>query len=79
MLRGGKYFPWPIILKNILIKGRTDLWGGKGYKYPHDFGGYVEQDYVPGRVSYYKPTVNGFEGEIRKRLEGLKKAEPRKG
>jgi putative ATPase len=38
------------------------------YKYPHDFGGYVEQQYLPdslkGKV-YYKPKDNGFEKEVK--------------
>ncbi|MBI5097382.1 MAG: replication-associated recombination protein A [Nitrospirae bacterium] len=78
-VESGKIFPVPDYLKDSHYKGAAKLGRGKGYKYPHDFGGYVEQDYVPGGVSYYNPTGNGFEGEIRKRLEGLKKAEPRKG
>jgi len=78
-VESGKIFPAPDYLKDSHYKGASKLGRGKGYKYPHDFGGYVEQDYVPGGVSYYNPTVNGFEGEIKKRLEGLKKAEPRKG
>lgn len=78
-VESGKIFPVPDYLKDSHYKGAARLGRGKGYKYPHDFGGYVEQDYVPGGVSYYNPTGNGFEGEIRKRLEGLKKAEPRKG
>jgi putative ATPase len=78
-VESGKIFPVPDYLKDSHYKGASKLGRGKGYKYPHDFGGYVEQDYMPGGVNYYNPTVNGFEGEIRKMLEGLKKAEPRKG
>ncbi|MBQ9782507.1 MAG: replication-associated recombination protein A [Clostridia bacterium] len=39
------------------------------YKYPHDYGGYVEQQYLPdslvGKV-YYTPSNNGFEKEIKR-------------
>ncbi|MCR4400883.1 MAG: replication-associated recombination protein A, partial [Syntrophomonadaceae bacterium] len=39
---------------------------GVGYLYPHDFGGYVAQDYLPpelkGRV-FYRPSGNGEEQE----------------
>lgn len=38
------------------------------YKYPHDYGGYVEQQYMPdGLVDrvYYSPTENGFEKKLR--------------
>ena len=35
-----------------------------GYKYPHDFGGWVEQQYLPDTLKnerFYKPSDNGFE------------------
>ncbi len=38
------------------------------YKYPHDFGGYCEQQYLPNSLKdrvYYTPTDNGFEKEIK--------------
>ncbi len=31
------------------------------YKYPHDFGGYVKQEYLKENISYYKPQGIGFE------------------
>ena len=41
------------------------------YKYPHDYGGYVEQQYLPDRLKgrrYYIPSNNGREkGMIRKK------------
>jgi putative ATPase len=48
-----------------------DLSYGKGYKYPHNHGGYIEQSYLPEELrgkEYYKPTENGFDKEIKKRL-----------
>ncbi len=39
----------------------------KGYKYPHDFGGYVVQDYLPDKlngVTFYKPLNNGYESKL---------------
>jgi len=47
---------------------------GKGYKYPHDFGGYVQQDYLPdeiGTVNFYHPSSNGYENTIREFLQTL--------
>ena len=47
---------------------------GKGYKYPHDFGGYVEQNYLPAemtKVSFYKPGCNGYENTIQEFLRSL--------
>jgi len=38
-----------------------------GYKYPHDFGGYVEQQYLPDTLKdsvFYTPSDNGFEGKL---------------
>lgn len=39
----------------------------EGYKYPHDFGGWVEQQYLPDslkELQLYKPSENGFEGKL---------------
>ncbi len=47
---------------------------GKGYKYPHDFGGYVEQNYLPAelaKVSFYQPGSNGYENTIQEFLRSL--------
>jgi putative ATPase len=45
-----------------------------GYIYPHDKGGFAEQDYFPAEVgvrSYYRPTENGIEKRIKERLRQL--------
>lgn len=42
------------------------------YKYPHKFGGYVEQDYGAGK-KYYFPKAVGEETRIKKFLEDLKR------
>lgn len=43
------------------------------YKYPHDYGGYVEQQYLPNKLKdriYYTPSQNGKEKNIiRKKLQ----------
>ena len=49
---------------------------GKDYLYPHNFGGYVQQQYLPDNlyeegVKYYRPTANGSEASFKKFLEGL--------
>ena len=49
---------------------------GEGYLYPHDFGGYVEQDYLPrelGPVSFYQPGNNGYEQKIRQYLDSIRR------
>ena len=46
-----------------------------GYKYPHDYGGWVEQQYLPDELKdakFYEPTENGFEAEIKRRQEERK-------
>lgn len=46
------------------------------YKYPHAYGGYVEQDYLPARLKgtrFYYPTRNGHEAKIKETMERLDK------
>lgn len=70
----------PPHLKDSHYKGANDLGYGQGYKYPHAFGGYVEQQYLPDNlykegVKYYKPTENGSEAAFKKYLESLQRYE----
>ena len=39
----------------------------EGYKYPHSFGGWVEQQYLPDAIKderFYEPSSNGFEKNL---------------
>ncbi len=45
----------PDHLKDSSYPGAKKLGHGKGYKYPHDYGGHVEQEYLQKKRSYYKP------------------------
>jgi putative ATPase len=45
----------PDHLKDASYSGAKKLGHGEGYKYPHDFGGHVEQDYMPKKKKYYAP------------------------
>lgn len=45
----------PDHLKDTHYPGALKLGHGKGYKYPHDYGGYVEQEYLPKKKKYYNP------------------------
>lgn len=41
-----------------------------GYKYPHDYGGWVEQQYLPDEVKnevFYRPSDHGYEADVRER------------
>lgn len=68
----------PDHLKDSHYAGAKKMGLGEGYKYPHQFGGYVKQQYLPDNlfregVKYYKPTDNGSESSFKKYLESLDK------
>ena len=47
-----------------------------GYKYPHDYGGYVEQQYLPDDLKdakFYVPSDHGYEKVVKERQERMKK------
>jgi putative ATPase len=65
--------PVPLDIRNAPTSLMKDLGYGKDYKYPHDYPDhFVEEEYLPenlkGRI-YYHPAEQGFEKEIKKRLE----------
>ena len=52
----------PPYLKDNSFGSKEDKSQKTNYKYPHDYGGYVEQQYLPDEVQgevYYTPTGNG--------------------
>ena len=62
----GKIYPIPHHIKDNNYKSATKL-NHKGYKYPHDYGGYVKQQYLPNELKstkYYKPLTNGVEEKL---------------
>ena len=68
----------PAHLKDSHYAGAKAMGIGKEYKYPHQFGGYLKQQYLPDDlylegVKYYKPTENGSESSFKKYLESLDK------
>ncbi len=57
----------PPYLKDNSFGGKEDKANSKLYKYPHNFGGYVEQQYLPDSLKskvYYVPTGRGYEQEV---------------
>jgi AAA ATPase central domain protein len=55
----------PVHLRDTHYFGSENRTGG--YLYPHDFGGYVEQQYLPDSLKerqYYHPGNNGYEAHI---------------
>lgn len=66
----------PLHLKDAHYQGAKKMGIGKDYKYPHAYGGYIQQQYLPDNlyaegVKYYEPTSNGSESSFKKFLEGL--------
>jgi len=46
---------------------------GEGYKYAHSFPDHhVKQSYLPEKRRYYEPTDQGFEREMKSRLNKLR-------
>lgn len=69
-------FEPPNHIKDSHYKGAVDR-GFIGYLYPHDFGGYVEQQYLPidskiANETFYFPTDNGSEASFKKYLKSIR-------
>jgi putative ATPase len=76
-VRSGRTLPVPEHLRDNHYRGAKELGRGEGYQYSHNFeGGWVEQAYLPEERRYYEPVDRGYEAEIRKRLEALRKPGP---
>jgi putative ATPase len=64
----------PNHLMDAHYKGAAKLGHGVGYMYPHSYGGFVKQQYLPNshkNKTYYNPTSNGVEARIKERLNRL--------
>ncbi len=75
-LRTRKIDDVPDHLKDAHYKGAKEMGLGSDYKYPHAYGGYVQQQYLPDnlyseKARYYEPTSNGSEASFKKFLESL--------
>jgi putative ATPase len=58
----------PPYLKDNSKASPEDKAMSRAYKYPHDYGGYVEQQYLPDSLKdkiYYVPGDNGYENEVK--------------
>lgn len=58
----------PLYLRDPNYKGDNEK--VSGYKYPHSYGGWVKQQYLPDEIKdavFYEPTENGFEKVIKER------------
>jgi putative ATPase len=73
-VKAGRTLQVPDHLRDASYKGAKEFGHGTGYQYSHNFdGGWIEQQYLPEARCYYEPVDRGFEAEIRKRMENLKK------
>ena len=68
----------PPYLKDNSYGSKQDKANSQNYKYPHSYGGYVEQQYLPDSLKdrvYYVPGANGYENEVKeiRKRKGKKK------
>ena len=68
----------PLHLKDSHYGGAKKLGRGLDYKYPHAYGGWVKQQYLPDNlykegVKYYEPTDHGQEAAFKNYLDNLGK------
>jgi len=76
--------PVPLHLRNAPTRLMAELGYGQGYRYAHDYEGHVAPDetYLPDSLAgrrYYVPTELGAEGDLRARLEALRRSVRRGG
>ena len=58
----------PAYLKDSSFGSKEDKANSAQYKYPHNYDGYVEQQYLPDSLKdkiYYTPRDNGYENEVK--------------
>ena len=68
----------PAHLRNSVFADSEAKHRSAAYKYPHDYGGYVEQQYLPDSLkgeTFYRPSDNGFENTVKdiRKQKGMKK------
>ncbi len=73
-VREGRVLPVPRHLRDAHYPGAKRLGHGEGYRYAHDSpDGWVDQDYLGVERRYYDPVDRGFEAELKRRLQELRK------
>jgi putative ATPase len=70
--------PPPAYLRDAHYPGARKLGRGVGYAYPHDEPGAIGgQPVIPEELAgerFYEPTDRGFEAELGRRLEAIRRA-----
>ena len=76
-IKNNPFGPIPAHLQDAHYKGAAKLGHGLDYKYAHDYKNhYVKQQYMPNGmedISFYYPTENGYERDIKEHLERIRK------
>jgi putative ATPase len=73
-VRERRVLPVPTHLRDASYAGAKRLGHGQGYQYAHDGAdGWVDQDYLGVEREYYQPVDRGFEAELLRRLDELRK------
>ncbi len=71
-IREGLDVPVPDHLRDSHYEGAEDRGHGEGYRYAHDYEGhYVQQEYLPVDRTFYEPTEQGRENELKRYLDSL--------
>ena len=76
-VRSGRVSPVPAMLRDASLKASRATGAGRGYRYPHDEGGFVPVRYVEPPIvqrTYYRPTQNGAEARAAAAVERLREA-----
>jgi putative ATPase len=73
-VRSGRTLAVPKHLRDSHYAGAETFGHGEGYEYSHDHpGAWSAQDFLPEARRYYEPVERGFEAEIRRRMEELRR------
>jgi putative ATPase len=73
-VRQGRLLPVPVHLQDRHYAGGKRLGHGEGYQYAHDADDAIAaQDYLGVDREYYRPVPRGFEEELGRRLEVIRK------
>jgi putative ATPase len=73
-VREGRIVPVPVHLRDRHYAGAKRLGHGEGYQYAHDSpDGVAAQEYLGIEREYYRPVDRGFEQELRRRLDAIRR------
>ncbi len=74
-VRAGRISPVPAMLRDASLKSSRATGAGKGYRYPHDEGGFVPVRYVEAPIvdrEYYRPSDRGAEARAAAAVQRLR-------